>query len=222
MAGDSAETKARILEAATIEFAAHGLAGARVDRLAQRAGCNKQLIYAYFGNKEQLFDTTIAHATAELAGVVEFDPTDLAGYARGLYDFMTARPELARLVRWHALERPGVAGRLPELVARTTSQIDELATAQRQGAVDDTIPAALLLVFAIALVQTGDDEALINRGRPIASSLKRDALTTAIERLTGSTEAVRVREESHVSPQARRRAARSAAAGQRGGVAVTR
>ena len=36
----------RIVEAATVEFAAHGLAGARIDRIARRACANKQLIYA--------------------------------------------------------------------------------------------------------------------------------------------------------------------------------
>ena len=38
---DAEATKARILEAATAEFAAHGIAGARVDRIAASAGANK-------------------------------------------------------------------------------------------------------------------------------------------------------------------------------------
>ena len=52
---DAEATKARIFEAATAEFAAHGIAGARVDRIAQNAKANKQLIYAYFGDKQKLF-----------------------------------------------------------------------------------------------------------------------------------------------------------------------
>jgi AcrR family transcriptional regulator len=59
-ARDSAATKERLLEAATAEFAAHGIAGARVDRIAAAARANKQLIYAYFGSKEQLFDAVLA------------------------------------------------------------------------------------------------------------------------------------------------------------------
>ena len=56
---DSTATKARLLEAATEEFAAHGIAGARVDRIAAAANANKQLIYAYFGSKDQLFDAVL-------------------------------------------------------------------------------------------------------------------------------------------------------------------
>lgn len=39
-----------------MEFAERGLAGARVERIAASAGCNKQLIYHYFGDKQGLYD----------------------------------------------------------------------------------------------------------------------------------------------------------------------
>ena len=45
----------RILEAAKQEFAAHGLAGARVDRIAANAGANKRMLYYHVGNKEDLY-----------------------------------------------------------------------------------------------------------------------------------------------------------------------
>ena len=48
-------TRARILAAASAEFAAHGLGGARVDRIAAAAGANKRMLYYYFGNKDALF-----------------------------------------------------------------------------------------------------------------------------------------------------------------------
>jgi TetR/AcrR family transcriptional regulator len=51
----SAETRTRILEAAMSEFAAHGLAGARTERIAESAGVNKALLYYYFAGKEQLY-----------------------------------------------------------------------------------------------------------------------------------------------------------------------
>lgn len=52
---DPKRTRARILGAATQEFARHGLGGARVDRIAKRAGANKRMLYYYFGDKEKLF-----------------------------------------------------------------------------------------------------------------------------------------------------------------------
>lgn len=45
----------RILEAAKQEFAAHGLAGARVDRIAVKADANKRMLYYHVGNKEDLY-----------------------------------------------------------------------------------------------------------------------------------------------------------------------
>lgn len=50
-----AKNQERILKAATAEFARAGLGGARVDRIAERAGANKRMLYYYYGNKEALF-----------------------------------------------------------------------------------------------------------------------------------------------------------------------
>ena len=51
----SAETRGRILDAALTEFALHGLAGARTERIATAAGVNKALLYYYFESKEKLY-----------------------------------------------------------------------------------------------------------------------------------------------------------------------
>ncbi len=48
-------TRQRILDAALEEFSRHGLGGARVDRIAQRAAANKRMLYYYFGDKDGLF-----------------------------------------------------------------------------------------------------------------------------------------------------------------------
>jgi AcrR family transcriptional regulator len=47
--------RSRILEAAKEEFAAHGLAGARVDRIAAKAGANKRMLYYHVGKKDELY-----------------------------------------------------------------------------------------------------------------------------------------------------------------------
>jgi TetR/AcrR family transcriptional regulator len=52
---DPAATRKKLLTAARREFAANGLAGARVDEIAARAGVNKQLVYHYFGDKDALY-----------------------------------------------------------------------------------------------------------------------------------------------------------------------
>jgi AcrR family transcriptional regulator len=62
---DADRSQQAILLAARDEFAQHGLGGARVDRIAERASVNKRLIYYYFGNKDDLFlavlEDTYAH-----------------------------------------------------------------------------------------------------------------------------------------------------------------
>jgi TetR/AcrR family transcriptional regulator len=52
---DPAGTRNKLLTAARREFADRGLAGARVDEIAARAGVNKQLVYHYFGDKDALY-----------------------------------------------------------------------------------------------------------------------------------------------------------------------
>src|SRR6201988_3904843 len=52
---DPAATRKKLLTAARREFAQSGLAGARVDEIAARAGVNKQLLYHYFGDKDALY-----------------------------------------------------------------------------------------------------------------------------------------------------------------------
>jgi AcrR family transcriptional regulator len=56
---EPANRRERILEAATEEFAEKGLAGARVDEIAKRSECNKQLIYYYFESKQGLNDAVL-------------------------------------------------------------------------------------------------------------------------------------------------------------------
>lgn len=59
---DPAARRAAILRAATAEFAAHGLAGARLDRIARHAVCSPTAIRRQFGGKEALYREALADA----------------------------------------------------------------------------------------------------------------------------------------------------------------
>lgn len=177
MARDSTATKSRILDAATTEFAAYGLAGARVDRLAERAGANKQLIYAYFGSKEKLFDATLALHIGRVLDAVPFDAYDLPAYAGALFDFGVAHPELLRLLGWHTLERPGELARLEQTIGSTARKLDALAEAQAAGKVDATLAAPELLAVVLAIVQAVDDPA------PAQLATRRATVVEAVRRL---------------------------------------
>ncbi len=63
---DPLATKARILDAATSEFSLRGYDGARVGAVVKRARCNINLVYHYFGNKEQLFIAVMERAYANI------------------------------------------------------------------------------------------------------------------------------------------------------------
>lgn len=87
---DPVRTRAAILAAATREFAAKGLNGARVDTIAKRARANKRMIYHYFGDKEGLYlavleETYTAIRTAEIG--LAFDHHDPLDGMRELVEF---------------------------------------------------------------------------------------------------------------------------------------
>ena len=63
---DADRTQQTILRAAMAEFAAHGLGGARIDAIAERAGINKRLIYYYFDGKDRLFLAALEQTYADI------------------------------------------------------------------------------------------------------------------------------------------------------------
>jgi AcrR family transcriptional regulator len=63
---DADRSQSTILAAARDEFAEFGLGGARMDRIAERAGLNKRLIYYYFDDKEKLFQAVLEQAYRDI------------------------------------------------------------------------------------------------------------------------------------------------------------
>lgn len=66
MVAETGDARERIWVVAQEEFAAKGLAGARVDEIARRAAVNKALIYYYFKSKENLLRLIIGAFFGEL------------------------------------------------------------------------------------------------------------------------------------------------------------
>jgi TetR/AcrR family transcriptional regulator len=63
------QTRTRILDAATQEFSANGLAGARTERIAEAAGVNKALLYYYFRSKDELYNAALEAVAARVAEI---------------------------------------------------------------------------------------------------------------------------------------------------------
>ncbi|WP_344600797.1 TetR family transcriptional regulator [Streptomyces glaucus] len=151
-ARDPEATRARIFEAAVAEFARHGIAGARIDRIATAAKANKQLIYAYFGNKAELFAIVLEKKMLDLAEAVPVDPDDIEGWVDRLMDYHAAHPELLRLLFWEGLEY-GTA-ELPHEAERQehyARKVAALREGQDRGVITDAIPARDLMFLLTAL-----------------------------------------------------------------------
>ena len=149
MPPDATETKRRILAAARDEFARFGLAGARVDRIAEKARANKRSIYVHFGTKEELFDIIAAQNLRSMVETAPFDAHALPESSAALYDMLQASPDTLRLTVWALLERQQP---IASEVDAYRQKIDEVREAQREGLVRDDHDPMVLLAMLIALV----------------------------------------------------------------------
>ncbi|GAB2731310.1 TetR/AcrR family transcriptional regulator [Nocardia thraciensis] len=139
-------TRQALLRAARDEFAEYGLAGARVDRIAEAAGVNKERIYGLFGSKDKLFDVILIESLDEFSDVVQpLADTEPGDYVGKLFRYHRDNPQLLRLLLWEALHRGAdahdVDGRRDELYAR------KFARAQEQFGVDERVAGRLLLAL---------------------------------------------------------------------------
>lgn len=182
-ARNSQETRRRLLAAATAEFAEHGIAGARVDRIAETAGVNKQAIYAYFSSKEGLFDAVFDAMVLQTIEDVPIDAYDLPEYAARLYDRNQKHPEVLRIATWYALER-GHGTPHPSALRSSKKKIAAIRDAQAAGAVTKAIPAEDLLMLVLSISRSGHTDS------PESISPQRQHVTTrkhiasAVRRLT--------------------------------------
>lgn len=154
MKKDSEKTRQKLLAAAMAEFSEHGIAGGRVDRIAKLAGCNKQLIYAYFESKEGLFYAVYDHMVARILENVQFDPRDLPGYVARLCACYQRHPETLRMQTWYRLE-VGTA-RSPESIDQSTvMKIAAIREAQEGGAVNKRFDPEGLFAIITSLAAAG-------------------------------------------------------------------
>jgi TetR/AcrR family transcriptional regulator len=106
------KTQEKILKTARTIFAKKGFYGSRVDEIADKAGVNKQRIYAYFRNKEGLYAEVlkIAFSLVLLEEDIfkDFKEEDIQTLPevllRHYFDFHEKYPFFWRLVAWENLE----------------------------------------------------------------------------------------------------------------------
>jgi AcrR family transcriptional regulator len=171
-------TPERILAAATTEFATHGLAGARIDRIAAAAGANKERIYAYFGDKQRLFETVLREAIAGSDAWLPERADDLPTAAGDLFDLAFRSPDLVQLLAWSRLGGEQAEIAEEDLDAYRT-KVREISAAQDAGTVDASWePTDLIAIIGALALAWVEAPAPLVRLAEAEGSAVRDRRTT--------------------------------------------
>ena len=159
---DPAKNQERILKAATAEFARHGLGGARVDRIAVRAGANKRMLYYYYGNKEALFLAVMEASYAQIRTAersLKLGETDPVEGIRRLVEFTwnyyLKSPEFLTLLNSENLHKARHIKRSKDIPAMHSPFVatieDLLARGVKQGTFRRGVDAVQLYISIAAL-----------------------------------------------------------------------
>ena len=138
---DPDRTKRDILVAAREEFVEHGLDGARVDRIAERAGANKRMLYHYVGNKEALYARVLLDAYREIrSGERDLQPRrpcrralameKLVGFT---FDHFRANPWFIRLLATENIQRGAFVRAIPDIRALNSPLVEQVAEVLAAG-----------------------------------------------------------------------------------------
>jgi TetR/AcrR family transcriptional regulator len=130
--GDQNAARNAILAAARGEFAAKGLAGARVNEIAARAGVNKQLIYYYFGSKEDLYRAALEEVYTEIRSLEkelklgDMQPAEAMAALIGFsFDYLARHPDFIGLLN-HENAHGAMHVRDSRAIRETNSPLIEL------------------------------------------------------------------------------------------------
>lgn len=139
----------RILQAALEEFVEFGYAGARMDRIAKRAQCNKGLLYHHHGGKETLWRLVLNHKLTEegpdffaIARKGNVEETILA-----LFDKSRSKDEYGRLLMWEEL---AFQDRDIVNAEERSAYFQKMASAMEVVEDEELRPAVVLAIISLA------------------------------------------------------------------------
>ncbi|MGO1049649.1 TetR family transcriptional regulator [Crossiella sp. CA198] len=173
-----------MIEAGLAEFAEYGIAGARVDRIATRAGCSAGLVYTHFGSKEDLFQAVYGFIVEQVVAGSPITAEDLPGYAGALFEAQQDNPAIMRLVAWHRLEAK--EGELLDVVLKANGdKAERIRQAQEAGRISDRYPPGelLLLVIAVASLWSHSTDAELRQLGPATRDERRALVEKVIRDL---------------------------------------
>ncbi|MCB9744751.1 MAG: TetR/AcrR family transcriptional regulator [Alphaproteobacteria bacterium] len=160
------EQQARILEAATAEFAARGFHEASFNRILSEAGVSKGAAYYYFDDKEDLFltlvEARVGGAVQEVVQELELPDADFWAWSEHLtmavFGAFAGDPRNVALGReFYALLGGGRSARAAALWAGVSAWIQTLLErGQALGAVRTDLPLDLLAALTLGLGEAMD------------------------------------------------------------------
>jgi AcrR family transcriptional regulator len=140
----------RILEAAKQEFAAYGLAGARVDRIAAKAGANKRMLYYHVGNKEDLYLAVLEGAYEKIRSEergLDLEQLDPLEAIKRLIDFtwtyFLRNPEFLALLNSENLARAKHLKRSTKVKSMHSPFVEMIRTVVNRGVESGDFPVAV-------------------------------------------------------------------------------
>ncbi|WP_305780771.1 TetR family transcriptional regulator [Nocardia nova] len=153
-------TRGRILAAAKAEFARYGVAGARINRIAEAANASKDRLYAYFAGKDDLYAAVTEQWATETTAETALDAGDLPSYVGRLFDHYLRNPDNARLQAWAEIERTDIPGADEAIRRAVAPKIAEIRRGQRAGVITGTFHPLTLLTLLTDLARTSAVHAL--------------------------------------------------------------
>jgi AcrR family transcriptional regulator len=159
-----AETRNRLLDAATVVFNERGIAGASVEEIAEAAGFTRGAFYSNFTDKNDLVlalvDRHNTESNNELEAMLEADPTG-ATVLQGLIERNSNRTEIEQtrvvlyLEFWlFAIRNPEMRDRIASVNAKVLEIVERIVRAQADAlGIDLPVPAERAARMVLALDQ---------------------------------------------------------------------
>ena len=147
---DADRSQLAILASARDEFSARGLAGARMDSIAERAGLNKRLIYYYFGSKDDLFLAVLERVYADIREaeqrlhLEEIDPVEaIRQLVSFTWNYYLEHPEFITLLNSENLHCAAHLKRSDRIQEMNSPLVQLLDTVLERGRRDDLFRAGV-------------------------------------------------------------------------------
>jgi AcrR family transcriptional regulator len=197
---DPDRTRADILAVATREFAEKGLAGARIDVIAEAMRTSKRMIYYYFASKEGLYIAVLEDAYQRIRDTEadlhldDLSPEDaLRKLVGSTVDYQLAHPEFTRLIMTENIHRGEFIAQSTAIQSLNVPAIDAIRTVYDRGLkagvfrsgidpVDLHMSISALAVFNVANKHTFSLIFKRDLDSPAAIAARRDSIVEMVVR----------------------------------------